>query len=72
MVERNYAAIGAVNIVENVIAWDKELYPDYKPAPGLTLIQSDTAAIGYTYDPTAQTFSAPNPPADDTPPGPAT
>lgn len=43
----NYAVIDAGNIVVNLIRWDG--VAPYAPGAGLTLVQSDAAAIGDVY-----------------------
>jgi hypothetical protein len=43
----NYAVVDEKNIVVNVIAWDG--VTSYNPGTGLTLVRSDTAAIGHIY-----------------------
>lgn len=44
----NYAIINSSNIVENIIVWDGQT--DYTPPNNKTLVQSDTAKIGDTWD----------------------
>lgn len=44
----NYAVIDKNGIVQNIIIYDG--VSPYNPGAGLTLVQSDTAGIGDTYD----------------------
>ena len=44
----NYAIVNSDNIVENIIVWDGE--NEYSPPKNTTLIQSETAKIGDTWD----------------------
>lgn len=54
---KNYAVVDEDNNVVNVIAWDG--VTEYNPGKGLTLVQSDTAGKGHTYDPDTEEFEAP-------------
>ena len=47
MTIQNYAIVDATNTVINVIAYDG--VSPYTPPTGTTLVQSDVAAIGWTY-----------------------
>lgn len=44
----NYAVINEENLVINVISWDG--ISQYNPGAGLSLIQSESASIGDTYN----------------------
>ena len=57
----NYAVVDdASGKVVNVIVLDEESSGDFDPGQGMTLVQSDDAAIGYTWDGT--NFIVPPPP----------
>lgn len=47
MTIQNYAVVDTNGNVVNVVSWDG--VTAYNPGAGLALVQSNTAAIGYTY-----------------------
>jgi hypothetical protein len=55
---KNWAQINADNVVYNVISYTGD--GTYPIPEGEKLIQSDTAAIGYTYVEATETFINPN------------
>lgn len=60
---QNYCIVDiATNIVVNVCVWDGDTNT-WQPPAGTIAVQSDTAGIGWIYDPATQTFTDPNSPA---------
>ncbi|CAB4132680.1 hypothetical protein UFOVP255_45 [uncultured Caudovirales phage] len=53
----NYAVINSENLVVNVVVWDG--VSPWSPPEGCSVIQSDTAGIGSTYNPIEGSFTAP-------------
>jgi len=47
MTAQQYALVDASGSVDNVVMWDGS--PDWTPPAGYTAVQSNTAAIGWTY-----------------------
>lgn len=59
---QNYCLIDtSTNIVINVVWWNGDTNA-WQPPEGTIAIQSDTAGIGWLYDPATGTFTDPNPP----------
>lgn len=54
---QRYALVDSSGVVDNVVMWDGG--EDWAPPQGFTTVQSDIAAIGWTY--ANGTFSAPEP-----------
>jgi len=55
--DENYAIIDSTNIVINVCLWDG--VTPWQPPEGCIAVQSDTAQIGWIYDPSTGTFTPP-------------